>query len=292
MLSSFDWLRRSDTGAELLATMQYLESNPLFFSEEKEIGPPLSGVNWPCQRCWIYSCLKSSKRHYCKTCQGIMSRARNLGAISRSSIVIWGFVNDIPKQLRTGDGFRDSRISGSYVHDHNHFLMMMHKKQLLPWLREIFIYHGSEMLGLVQIFSTVGAKPRGGMGDLLCRAIHHETRFPMDQFRIRFFADPYQLFFPHLPDNQGLLTFEASEFLRLLEMAGVFRSLFRPEEQKMLYKVVMLKKKQEKEFYWGRLMGYLNQEAKDMLNAWKVKQWPPHQVGLLFKLIDYVEFTP
>ena len=74
-------------------------------------------------------------------------------------------------------------------------------------------------------------------------------------------------------------------------MAAVFRSIFPPDEQDLLYKVTNLNDKREKEFYWGRLMGILNDNAKDMLSAWKVKQWPKNKIRLLFELTDYVTYT-
>ncbi len=292
MLSSFDWLRRSGSGAELLATLHCLKSKSHLFTEEEEMGPPLSGLVKPCQRCWVYPCQSFPKQNYCKTCNSILKWARNLGNASRASIVIWGFVNNLPKPLETGEGFHDSHLSGTYLHDRNHFLVTMHRRDLQPWLRVVFIYHGSDLKGLVQVFSTVGRGPKGDMGDILCRVIHQENRFPMDRFRIRFYPDPYQVFYPHIRENQGLLTFEASEFLRLLEMAAVFKSLFRPNEQALLHDVIRLKDSKEKHFYWGRLMGYLNQESRDMLSAWKVKHWPMNRIKLLFELVEYVAFTP
>jgi len=128
------------------------------------------------------------------------------------------------------------------------------------------------------------------MGDILCRAIHHEARFPIDQLRVRFYSAPYQILRPQTRDQQGLLTFEISEFLSLLEMAAVFRTLLRPEEQESFYELVNLKDASEEQFYWGRFMGFLNQEAKDMLSAWRIRQWPKSRIELLYELVNYVAF--
>jgi hypothetical protein len=294
MLSSFDWLRRSQTGAELLATLEYLRQSrttePGLFPTGDEIGPPYSALDGPCQRCWVYPRLPSSRRNYCKSCQAILARASRLGKISRHSIVVWGFVNRLPERLRTGEEFYGHRISGVYVHDEHRFLLVMHRRGLKAWLQELVIYHGSDLKGLVQIFPTTGTKRGTGMGDILCRAVHHEARFSMDQLRVRFFSAPYQLLKPHIRDQQGLLTFEVSEFLSLLEMAAVFRTILRPEEQESLYKLVNLDDASEEQFYWGRFMGYLSQEAKDMLSTWNVRQWPRHRIKLLYELVGYVAF--
>jgi len=292
MLSGFDWLRRSQTGAELLATLEYLETEPDLFPSGDEVGPPFSALAGPCQRCWIYPRLPSSPENYCQACQVIVSRAQKLGRISRYSIVIWGFVNRLSKLLRMGEGFHAHHILGAYVHDENHFLLMMPKRELKPWLQELTLYHGPDLKGLVQILPTTGGRNRQGIGmaDVLCRAIHHEVRFPMDQLRVRFYSAPYQILKPHTREQQGLLTFEVSEFLSLLEMAAVFRTLLRPREQELLYELVNLEDSSEEQFYWGRFMGFLSPEAKDMLNAWRIRQWPRERIKFLYELINYVAF--
>jgi len=213
-----------------------------------------------------------------------------LGHISYQSIVIWSFVNRLSKQLRMGEGFSDHHIFGAYIHDENRFLLMMPRRELKAWLQELVIYHGADLKGLVQIFPTAGARKGMGMGDILCRAVYHEARFPMDQLYVRFYSAPYQLLRPHARDQQGLLTFEVSEFLSLLEMAAVFRTMLRPEEQKSLYELLNLEDTSEEQFYWGRFMGYLSQEAKDMLSAWRIRQWPKNRIKLLYELVDYVAF--
>ena len=290
MLSSFDWLRRSQTGAELLATLEHLTIRPDLFPLGDEIGPPHSALNGPCQRCWVYPRLPLPRQNLCKTCQAILDRASRLGHASRQAIVVWAFVNRLSKQLRMGEGFYDQHVFGSYIHDENRFLLMMPRRELKAWLQELIIYHGSDLKGLVQVFPAAGAGREMGMGDILCRVIYHEARFPMDQLRVRFYSAPYQILKPHTRDQQGLLTFEISEFLSLLEMTAVFRTLLRPEEQKSLRELLNLEDTSEEQFYWGRFMGFLNQEAKDMLSAWRIRQWPKNRIKLLYELVDYVEF--
>lgn len=290
MLSGFDWLRRSRTGAELLATLEYLTDKPDLFPAGEEIGPPHSALDGPCQRCWVYPRLSSPHQNYCQACQTILDRARRLGHISRQSIVIWSFVNHLSRQLQMGVGFSDHHIFGVYVHNENHFLLMMPRRELKSWLQELVIYHGSHLKGLLQVLPTTGARKGMGMGDILCRAVYHEARFPMDQLRVRFYSAPHQILQPHTRDQRGLLTFEISEFLSLLEMAAVFRTMLRPEEQASLYELLNLEDTSEEQFYWGRFMGYLSQEAKDMLSAWRIRQWPKNRIELLYELVDYVAF--
>ena len=290
MLSSFDWLRRSQSGAELLATLEYLTSRPDLFPPGDEIGPPFSALDGPCQRCWVYPRTPSSRQSYCPSCQAIVTRAGRLGGISRQSIVIWGLVNRLSKLLRMGEGFSDHHVLGAYVHDENHFLLMMPRHELKPWLQELVIYHGADLKGLIQILPTTGAGKGVSMRDILCRAVYHEARFPMDQLRVRFFSAPHQILMPHTRDKQGLLTFEVSEFLSVLEMAAVFRTILRPQEQASLYELLNLEDTSEEQFYWGRFLGFLTQEAKDMLSAWRIRQWPKDRIKLLYELVNYVAF--
>jgi len=291
MLSSFDWVRRSRTGAELLATLECLKTRPDIFPKSpggEDIGPPQSALDGPCQRCWVYARLP--EQNYCRACQSILARAGRLGKRSYSAIVVWGFVNRLPRQLWAGEGFYESHTWGDYVRDEHHFLLMMHRRELKPWLQELAIYHGADLTGVLQVFPTSGTKFEGAMGDILCRAAHQETRFAMDRLHLRFFSASHQLLHPHTRDHKGLLTFEISDFLSLLEAAAVFRTLLRPEEQKSLYELVSLEDPREEQFYWGRFMGTLNQETKDMLSAWRVRQWPKNRIKLLYELINYVGF--
>ncbi|MDM8525423.1 hypothetical protein QUF80_18810 [Desulfococcaceae bacterium HSG8] len=289
MLTIFDWLRRSRSGAELLATLEYAAVNPDIFQASEEIGPPPSAFDIPCRRCWIYPSVKSKTgKEYCEVCQAIVSKARSRGRVSRQAIVVWGGVTYIPGQLRAGKGFYADKRVKTYIEDDQHFLLVIARRDLKLWIQELLLYDGADMKGLIQIFPTTGEGQRSNMGEILCRVVHHEARFPMDMLRVRFFSGPYQVFSPHNRDGEGLLTFEMAEFLRLLEMAEVFRSLLRPEEQEALRELVSLNDPREEQFYWGRFTGRLKQEAKDMLNAWKIRQWHKNRIKLLYELADYV----
>ncbi len=309
MLTGFDWLRRTRSGAELLATLRCFEAVPeLLTTDKTQLGAPHSALGGPCQRCWIYprqSSLQSAISDnaaydvlnadeisdYCYFCALVWASARRLGPLSRKSIVIWGFANRLPKQLQSGRGFQDSRIMGSYAPDDNRFLLMMHRLQLKPWLQELIIYHGPDLKGLIQIFPTVGSGDETGMGDILCRAISHEGNFAMDRLRVQFYSDGYQIMRLQSRDQAGMLNFDAAEFLNLLEMATIFRNVLQPEEQEMLNELLTIVDVSEQQFYWGRFLGYLSQEAKDMLNAWRIRQWPKEQVKLLYELRDHVVFS-
>jgi hypothetical protein len=297
MLNGFDWLRRSRTGAELLATLKCLETQPDLLLNEQEIGPPHSALRGPCPRCWVYP-RQSFPQHnvqYCRACQAIVNRSRHLGDVSRESAVVWGFVNRLPRQL-SGQGLgavpygQDSSILGSFVQDNNRFLVMLLHRQIKPFLQELVMYHGEELKGLIQIVPTVGVSGDLSMADVLCRVIHYEANFSMDRLRVRFYAKPYQVLIPHVFDRKGVLTFDISDFLSALEMAAVFRTLLQPDEQEMLHDLLRVDDPAEAQFYWGRLMGLLSGQAKDMLSAWNIRQWPKDRIKLLYELMDYVSW--
>ena len=295
MLDSFDWIRRSETGAELIATLEFLETVPDLLTDDLEPGPPFSALGGPCRRCWVHAPITTAAEDpvpipYCRPCQAIRIRAAKLGRVSRGAVIVWGHVNRLPRRLLNKQGFYKNQTLASYAIDEQHFILMMRRKQLKDWFQEISLYDGLSLRGLFQIFPTTAQSRRGNMGELLCRAHYHEARFGMDQLRVRFFSRPYQITFAHAREQQGILTFEATEFAGRLEMATVFRTVLRFEEQEMLQKLLEMEDPAERQFYWGRFMGYLNQQAKDMLTAWDIRHWSPEQVTLLYELVDYVAF--
>ena len=302
MPSRFDRVRQSRTGAELLATLRYFETHPEFSDDEQgyagdgELGPPHSALDGPCLRCWREPSARTAAHPdacYCPTCQAILDDALNLGALSRHAVVVWGFVNQLPRPLRLGlASEEDARANywlAHYVHDEHHFLLMASHRQLRPWLQELALYHGGDLKGLLQIVSTTGGKDTH-MGELLCRMVYNEARFPSDRLRVRFFAEPFQVFHPRPYDREGVLTFEADEFLRMLDMAVVFRSLLMPDSQKLLHRLLLMEDAGESQFYWGRFLGELSPEAKDMLNACKIRAWSKPQIELFYELVAYVGF--
>jgi hypothetical protein len=298
MPSRFDWVRQCRTGAELLATLRYFETHPEFSADDGELGPPHSALQGPCQRCWRAAALHAtadSEARYCSTCQAILNDARQQGTLSRHAVVVWGFVNQLPRPLRLGlaaeDDPRENQILARYVHDEHHFLLMVPYRRLRPWLQELALYHGDELKGLLQIVPTTGGKD-SLMGELLCRMVHNEARFPADRLRVRFFAEPFQIFHPRLYDREGVLTFEADEFLRMLDTAVVFRSVLLPDSQQLLHQLLTMEDTGESQFYWGRFLGELSPAAKDMLSAWKIRAWSKPQIELFYELVEYVGFYP
>ncbi len=287
MLTRFDWIRRCRSGPELLATLQYLDSQPELPSEDSEVGPPPSARTGPCLRCWIYP---RAVGHYCVTCHAILDRAWQLRQIVLRATVIWGFVNRLPRPRPGSRSFAGSAPLGLYLHDERRFLLMLPHDELKPWLQDLLFYYGIELKGLLQIFPTTGGRA-SHMGDLIARIVHHEARFPHDKLRIRFFAKLDQVFRPRPYEKEGVLTFEVAEFLRTLELATVFRTLLRPDEQKTLYRLLHTADSAQAQLYWGRFLGLLRPEARDMLAAWGIRHWSEYQISLLYELVDYVAFV-
>lgn len=288
MLTRFDWLRRAATGAELLATLRLLAKQPALLNNNA-LGAPPSALNGPCRRCWVYA--RSLPYHqYCSFCYAVLRRAKMLGNASRRALLVWGYVNQLPRHMEAGSGFYKSNALGTYVHDSRHFLLMLYRRDLKDWLQELALYHGPNLKGLLQIFPTMAAMPRLEMGEALARIAQREANFSADRLRVQFYAAPAQIHRFSARNKQGQLTFEIAEFLRLLESAAVFRTMLLPDQQQMLYQLLQLDDESEAHFYWGRFLGQIDQQTRDMLTAWQIRRWPKPQIELLYELIDHVEF--
>ena len=296
MLTGFDWLRRCVTGAELLAVLRMRHEDQDCFAKLATVagrdwfGPVPNALTVPCARCWLYPRLPSSI--YCPICRVIRDGTRNTGMIARDALVVWGYVNQLPAQLQSPKKAPPAHLLGVHTPDEQHFLAMVRRRELHPWLQELVLYHGTELRGHIQIFPTMGADNDLGMGDIVCRAIRHETYLDHDKLRVRFFTRPYQVLRPHEMDREGLLTFDVAEFISLLEMASVFRSLLMPADQEMLFELLTMPKAASEMFYWGRAMGALNQRARDLLEAWQMRSWPANRVKFFYELLENVDYQP
>lgn len=224
-------------------------------------------------------------------CSEIRRRAHSLSNASRRAAVLWGFVNQLPEEvLQHNTPDRKCRLLGSYVHDANHFLIAMDRRELRSWLQNLTVYYGLNLRGIVQVFPTTGSGRMTGMADILCRAIHWDSYLPVGEMQVRFFSAPYQLLKPHVRDEKGMLVFGLSEFLNMLEMAEIFKALLRPEEQREFYELLNTATEEggESHFYKGRFLGRLEQRTRDMLTAWDFWRWPKKRIRVFYELLDYV----
>lgn len=293
MLSTFDWIRLCNTGAELIATLNIFQGRKTDrFPEEKALAGPTTLFDPPCFRCWMHAVDDERERPYCRTCHDVITESKRWGRKSTHTVVVWGHVNQLPKQLELREGFYEKGSLGAFVLDENHFMLLIERYQLKPWLQELLLYHGSELKGLIQLLPTTGMAARESMNDLICRAVLQDSRFPMNMLRIRFFSRPFQLFAPHKRDNEGLLTFDVNTFLEYLQMAFIFKSLLRPEDQQLLRELIELENPADGRFQWGRFTGSLQPEARDMIDSWNIRSWSQSQVTLIYELLDYVEYVP
>ncbi len=293
MLSTFDWIRRSESGIELLATLDVLKKKPYLFESITQIGPPHFALNGPCQRCWVYPrYFQPGKRHkYCRICAAILKHKAPFVKLSPKCAIIWGYLNDIPDTLRQEIlGETSSFFVAGYIHDRQSFLLILPKIKLGRWLREFVIYYGAQLRGQLQVFPTVGSGHRYTLADLLTRIIHYQSNLPMNALYVRFYPNIASILRPKEREQAGLLTFEISDFLSFLETAKIFRTIFLPHQQDELYDLLNLKKTSEEQFYWGRFVGELSKEAKDLLSAWDIRKWPKEKIQLLYELKNYAEF--
>jgi len=214
--------------------------------------------------------------------------ARTVSSYSPKCVVVWAYVNQLPKKLT------ETRLASPdylYIHDDNHFLQVLQRRNLKDWLQSLLLYNAADVRGLWQIFPTVSNRASIQMGEALCWAVHYESMLPMDQWYIRFFASTRNIRRAQKLEDEGLLTYQISEFLSLLEMAHVFRTLLHPHEQKQLYELLTYENLKEEQFFWGRFLGQIDQEVRDMLTEWKIRQWPKSQIKFLYELLKYVSFS-
>lgn len=296
MLTPFDWIRRSRSGAEVLSILAMLREDPACFDRLQSlagfdtIGPVPSGLTAPCARCFLYPRLRSSL--FCPTCRNIRDGTRGTGGLVRDVLVMWGYVNQIPRQLLTRQSTQRLEVVDVYIHDDQHFLLLLRRNSLLPWLQETALHYATALKGHLQLMPTWGGRDGMGMGDLLCQMARHESYFPLDRLRVRFYTRHYQVLRPHEFDRDGLLTYDSSDFVRVLEMASIFRSVLQPQEQTVLFELLTKTEESHESFYWGRLMGILSQRGRDLLDAWEVRRWPVWRVKHFYELTNYVDYRP
>ena len=143
------------TGAELLATLQYLGEHPDAPTEPTPLGPPHCATGGPCRRCWIYPRAQDDTQ-YCQTCREILRYRLDYTSTARHTTLIWGFLNQLPVEvLRQPDANRQQFLVGCYIHDTNHFLVAMDRHGLKLWLQELTVYHGLELRGILQIAISI-----------------------------------------------------------------------------------------------------------------------------------------
>ena len=150
MLAPFDWLRLARSGPDLLATLHYLDAHPELPANGGELAPPRSALHQPCARCGLYP--REPQRRFCAACQTILNWGHHLYPQARQITLVWGYVMQLPRQLRGGAPFPTGMTLHTFVHDEQHFLVVLSQKQLKPWLQELALYNGLELQGLLQVF--------------------------------------------------------------------------------------------------------------------------------------------
>jgi hypothetical protein len=128
----------------------------------------------------------------------------------------------------------------------------------------------------------------------LCHLINREATQGMQQLRLRFYPTTRHVRWLQLQESMDQLTFSATDFLSILDMAVVFRKMLFRNEQDMLHQLLTTRDLNQEQFYWGRLLAMINQPARDMLHAWRIRHWSPSQVELFFQVLRHVcvDFRP
>ncbi len=299
MLAISDWMRLSRHGADLLATLFVLQSQPEELARLR-LGPPHSASAQLCRRCWVYHTLAETAV-LCPVCASIQMAVRRFYTTTQHTVIVRGHVNLIPAPLRTAcadPGVAISAFSPGlktaavYLQDQTHFWALLKKYDLQGWLQNLVFHHGSELTGDLQIFTTMGsAKPGAIMGDILLGAENMESnRVRQEGLHVRFYPKSGYLLLPPAKAEPLSHACPVTDFIAFLELAHLFRKLFRPDEQSQILELLQLKEVRERKFFWGRLLGRISAQASELLERWQVIAWPPQKIKVFEDLLTYVPF--
>lgn len=275
MLSTYEWLCRSRSGADLLAGLRYFQASGTGASVP---APPRSALRPVCGVCNVFEA-GVGQPTLCPTCAAIKEEKARLGYFVDIRILrcVLGHASKPPWHLR-------GRKTPSLAHadaialEDGYFLLILRGYDVVPWMSELVLEHGEDYSARLQIFPTIG----GGrllMGDCLRLAYFR------DQLQARRHSPPglelicHANVFDLLPGKKkqgGLFCYGGGEFLRLANMMALFRRLLGPEEQEELNRA-LADMHANRHFYYGRLLARLSPEARDMLETWNVLQWSPEQ---------------
>ncbi|WP_045221527.1 type III-I CRISPR-associated protein Cas10i [Desulfonatronum thioautotrophicum] len=289
MLTPFDWIRLAFTGAELLATLDRLAEAPSDLQGDT-LGPPLETLDGPCERCMLYPRVDNHRN--CRGCASIMGQRYRFRPASREVLLVWGCLNRLPYSIASRTGPARARLSpdglnGFFILDDRRFLKVIPRWTLKNWLQDILLYD-DELHGLLQIFPTYSARQGLCMSDLLCHVVFREANIGTNNLWVRFYAEAYHVRRPQVLDKENLLNFPASEFLGMMNMGEMFQTLLSFHDQEILRKLLLSDNLNESQFNWGRFQGLLEQDARDMLDVWQIRQWPKARVQLFYDLLKFV----
>jgi hypothetical protein len=212
MPTAFDWIRRAENGAELIATIDGIDISSAPFQDETVMGEVACGIRGPCSRCWILPRLAGSS--HCGVCHTILGESGKVGPASRECLLIWGYLNSIPECLKQDR--RPHQTRALFIKDDARFLAVVPGSVLIPWMKEVVLNSDPDIRGSLTVFPTTGKKDTFTMGDVLCRAIQHDSRFPMDRLRIRFFSKPGQLKAPHVREQLLMIALKEPPMIGLM----------------------------------------------------------------------------
>lgn len=284
MLTQFDWLRLCRSGKELLASMYLFRQGMRPAALKMERAAPYSALDGACHRCGWYARQRPGLYH-CAFCSVVHRRSFKFDQISRRAVLIWGRASHLPTRLTIKRKPYDKLC---YIHDDQNFLLALPRRILKEWCQELIIYEGEKIQASLQIFPTIGSTAPLSMGESLCWVHHHSSYFPLNGCKVRFHPSVHDTLKPHVRDRQGILSFDIADFVSLLDFVQVFRIYLKPAQQNELFTLLTDVKPDERHFYWGRFLGSISQDARDMLVGWELRRWPPERLRLLHDLLRYV----
>ena len=129
------------------------------------------------------------------------------------------------------------------------------------------------------------------MGDILSRAIHQESVVQPNKLWIRFFSEAWQLLEAKKRDEQGILTFSASDFIAFIDKSKIYSDIIPYRFRSDIYELLTSTKIENKSYYWGKVQKSLSKKAIDLIDAWQLRSWDSLQVQTLYSLLQYANPT-
>lgn len=283
MLRPFDIIRRVNTGTELVAALRLLPQITDWL-DELDLGQPYSGCFGPCTRCWIYP--QQNDSELCQICAAITVSKEGLHELVSQLVVIWGYSTTPCWDFAKGPLLPDNTI-GHYMPDPEHFFILAPKKNIKAWLQSLALQYGEQFKGLLQLVPTMGKGERLCMGDVISRAVHQETVKLHDACWVRFFPQAWQILEAKKLDEKGQLTYQLSDFIDFMEGARVFHTVLPRRSRDMLHEL-LTGKIENVAFYWGRFLRNVDQQTRDLIDAWQLRTWSIPKIDTLYQLREYV----
>lgn len=284
MLALFDYICRCKTGSELYGALK-IKNQIKQHLDDQNIGVPCTAVYGPCQRCWIYDC--NVGEEYCPLCNSILEHSQGHNLVFQDITLIWYDFDLFPTSI---EKILPEDHIGFIPLNYRSGLIMCMRSSIQNWLRSLTLKYGSLIKGLLQIFPTMGQGNIVGMGDILSTAKSQSKSLQFNNLWVRFYPEAWQLLDTKRREELGILTFEISDFISLIEKSKIYKEVIPNRFRNDIFELITKQDIDSESYYWGKLKRSLNKKAIDLIDSWKLKNWDKNKVELLYELSNYTTY--